>query len=81
MRLEIDNYFVEAAELSEQEALEYLALSLYKHQRLSLGNASRLANLSQAEFLDLMEGHGININCTLEDLNEDMETLRSLDLP
>lgn len=81
MKIEIPDDLVTAAEITEQEALQFLALSLYQNDRLTLGNASRLCNLAQSDFIDLMAAYGVSLNYDADDLEEDLDNLRKLDLP
>ncbi len=81
MNIDIPDNIASVAEINEQEALQFLALSLYEKNRLSFGYASRLCHMSQSAFMDFMHKHGVNLNYTLQDLEDDMETLNSLDLP
>lgn len=81
MKIEIPEDLVAAAEISQQEAIQFLALSLYQNDRLTLGNASRLCNLAQSDFMDLMSAYGVTFNYDVEELEDDINTLRNLDLP
>ena len=52
-----------------------LALFLYEHQRLSLGKALEIAEMSYWEFAELNRQLGIPIRYTQQELEEDMNRL------
>ncbi|MDH5179603.1 MAG: UPF0175 family protein [Gammaproteobacteria bacterium] len=76
MYIGIPETIARASGLSEQEMLTFLALMLYDQEKLSLGHASRLANMSQSAFLDLLAEYGIVLKYDVDDLKDDLENLR-----
>lgn len=46
------------------------ALELYKNNKVSLGLASKLAELTKSEFIDLLEEFNIPLNLTLDDAKQ-----------
>ena len=78
MELRIPDEIVQAAGLSEQKLLQELVLLLFQQDRLTLGYASRLAGMYQGDFMDLLAQRGISMHYDVEDLADDLETLREL---
>jgi len=64
-----------SAENATAEARRMLALFLYEHQRLSLGKALEMAEVSYWEFAELNRQLGIPIRYTQQDLEEDLNRL------
>ncbi len=62
----------------EEELRLLVALELYREGRVSLGKASELAGLSLREFLYELRSRRVSLNYDLEELEEDMETVRML---
>jgi predicted HTH domain antitoxin len=56
-----------------------IALGLFREERISSGTAAELLGLSKAEFIDLLDRHGVAyFRETLEELAAQMEALREL---
>ena len=62
-----------AAELKRE-----VAVLLYQQERLTLGQASRLAGMSQLQFQFLLASRQIPIHYDVADLEADLQTLREL---
>jgi predicted HTH domain antitoxin len=54
------------------------AFKLYKQKKASLGEAAALAGKSMWDMIDLMKKHNTYLNYSVDDLREDMETLKGL---
>ncbi len=67
-----------AARLSAQEAKQELAVVLYAQEKFTLGQASRLAELSQYQFQHLLASRSIPIHYDTGEWQADVETLRQL---
>lgn len=78
MKIEIPETIFKATGLTEQEIINLLALMLYDKEKLSIGYASKLANISQADFIELMGEHGVELKYDVNDLKEDLENLKDL---
>ena len=63
-----------ASRLSEPELRLELALVMYQQDRLTLGQASSLAALSQEEFQMVLGSRKIPVHYGLDDLERDVET-------
>ena len=63
-------------QVSEADLRTELAISLFQQERITLGTASQLAGLHQIEFQQLIASRGICIHYDVEDLEQDLESLR-----
>jgi predicted HTH domain antitoxin len=66
----------DALELTEADLRAELAISLFQQERITLGTASQLAGLHQIEFQQLIARRGIPIHYDIEDLEQDLNSLR-----
>ncbi len=77
MRLEIPDDIMKLSGLTEQDCLIELSIHLYASRRLSLGQALRLSGLNRLEFEHQLAQRDISLY-TVDDLYEDVETLKEL---
>jgi len=63
---------------SEEELKVDFAIFLYKSDILSLGKAAELLNISKLEFQKALKERKIPINYTIQDVDQDVETLKKL---
>lgn len=78
MPVTIPDEVLTAAHLSGAELKRELALALFQQQRLTLAQASHLAEVKQLEFQALLADRQIPIHYGVEDFRDDIETLRQL---
>jgi predicted HTH domain antitoxin len=64
-----------AAHISEPELKRELVLTLFQQERLTLAQASRLAEMSQLAFQALLAQRQIPIHYGVEEFREDLRTL------
>ncbi len=69
-----------ASGLSPQELLIELAVHLFAEGLISLGVAKTLAGLPMANFMRVLGKRGIAMHYDVEDLEEDIRTLKALGL-
>lgn len=74
----IDDSLLEAASISEQELKVELALMLYAQQRLSFGQARKLADMGYYEFEKLLFDRHIASHYDIEEFKEDIKTVEIL---
>jgi predicted HTH domain antitoxin len=74
MQITID--LPDALQISEAAIRTELAIALFQQQRITLGSASQLAGLHQIEFQQLIADRGICIHYEIEDLEQDLASLR-----
>ncbi|NER20526.1 MAG: UPF0175 family protein [Symploca sp. SIO1C2] len=63
-------------QLTETDLRTELAISLFQQQRITLGTASKITGLHQIEFQRLIASRGINVHYDVEDLEQDLTSLR-----
>lgn len=63
-------------QLTEADLRNELAIALFQQNRITLGTASQLANLHQIEFQRLIASRGICIHYDVDDLEQDLSSLR-----
>ena len=69
---------LEELRLSPTELMLDLAVYLYDKEKLSMGQAKKLAGLTQIEFQKEMSKRGVFIKFDLEDLETDLKNLNLL---
>jgi predicted HTH domain antitoxin len=74
MQITID--LPDTLQISETDLRTELAIALFQQQRITLGSASQLAGLHQIEFQQLISNRGICIHYEVEDLEQDLTSLR-----
>ncbi len=74
MQITID--LPDALQITEAELRTELAISLFQQERITLGTASQLAGLHQIEFQQLIASRGICVHYDVEDLEQDLKSLR-----
>ena len=79
MLITIPDEVLTAAHLSESELRQELALTLFRQERLTLAQASRLAQMSQLAFQGLLADRQIPIHYGVDEFREDLRTVRRID--
>jgi predicted HTH domain antitoxin len=78
MPVTIPDEVLSAAHISEPELKQELALTLFKQERLTLAQASRLAEMGQLAFQALLAERQIPIHYGIEEFRQDLRTLRQM---
>jgi predicted HTH domain antitoxin len=78
MPVTIPDEVLAAAHISGPELKQELALTLFQQERLTLAQASRLAEIGQLAFQALLAGRQIPIHYAIEEFHEDLRTLRQM---
>jgi len=76
MPVTISDEVLTAAQMSELESKQELALTLFQQERLTLAQASGLAEMSQLAFQARLADRQIPIHYGVEEFREDLRTLR-----
>ncbi|MBX2892868.1 MAG: UPF0175 family protein [Saprospiraceae bacterium] len=76
----IPTEFVRATRLTDLEILLELAVVLFQKDKLTLGQAARLAGMPQYKFQALLSSRDIPIHYDVEEYQEDLQTIKSLNL-
>lgn len=77
--LEISQDILDSARLTLEELKVELAVTLYAQGKLSVGKARELAGMSLWEFRQVLGSRRISPHYDVDDLKEDISTLRDLD--
>ena len=78
MPVTISDEVLTAAHITELQLKQELALTLFQQERLTLAQASRLAEMSQLAFQALLAERQIPIHYGVEEFREDLRTLHKL---
>ena len=78
MAIVIPEDVLRATRMTEQELAQALAVALFEKGKLSLGQASRLAEMSQWEFRGLLAAQGIPLHYDVAEFEQDLATLRRM---
>lgn len=79
MSLMIPDQVLQAAHITPAELQREIAVLLFAQERLTLGQASHLAGISQFDFQHLLASRDIPIHYGVEDFERDLETLKRRD--
>ena len=63
-------------QVSESDLRTELAIALFQQERITLGTASQITGLHQIEFQRLIADRGICAHYDVEDLEQDLSSLR-----
>jgi len=78
MSVVIPDEIVHATRMSEAELRQEIALMLFQQEKLTLGQASRLAGMSQSQFQHLLASRQIPVHYDVAEFEEDLKTLREM---
>ena len=78
MSIAIPEEVVQATRMSEAELLQELAIALFQREKLTCGQAGRLAGMSSWQFQHLLASRHIPIHYDVPELEADLQTLRDL---
>jgi predicted HTH domain antitoxin len=78
MSIVIPDEIVESTRMTGAELMQELALALFQREKLTLGQASQLAGMSQWQFQQLLGSRGIYIHYGLDDFEADLRTLEEM---
>jgi len=76
--LQIPEDVVQATRMSEAELMQEIAIMLFEKEKLTLGQASKMASMGQLQFQHLLSSRQIPIHYDVEEFEEDLKTLRGL---
>jgi predicted HTH domain antitoxin len=78
MSLVIPDEIFHASRLSERELKVEIAVMLFEKEKLTLGQASRLATMNRLEFQHLLASRRIPVHYDVADFEQDLDTLGEL---
>jgi predicted HTH domain antitoxin len=80
MKQLIPDDIFEATGMSEQEIKTEIAIHLFQLEKITLSQASRLADLSRLQFQHLLSSREISTHYGVDDFEKDLETIQRLNL-
>ncbi len=78
MSVVLDDSILDQTKLTEEEIKIELAVSLYARGKMTLGQASKLAGMTQLEFQKQLAQRDVPLNYDLTELKRDVETLKKM---
>ena len=78
MSLTIPDDLLKAAQLTEAEMLQELAVTFFQKERLTLAQAARLAGMHRLSFQHLLASRHIPLHYDVAELEADVQTLRDM---
>jgi predicted HTH domain antitoxin len=78
MSVVIPDETLHAARMSASELKQEIAILLFQKNKLTLGQASRLAEMSQLRFQHLLASRNIPVHYDMGEFEADLATLRDL---
>lgn len=78
MSVVIPDEILHTARMTEAELKQEIAVMLFQKEKLTLGQASHLAQMNQLQFQHLLASRQIPVHYDVEDLEADIKTLRKL---
>lgn len=79
MKQLIPDDIIEATGMSEDELKIEIAVQLFKLEKITIEQASRLAGMPRLEFQHLLASRRISIHYDIEDFQNDLETLKRIE--
>lgn len=78
MSVIIPNDVLQATRMTEDELRQEIAVLLFQKEKLTLGQASRLAGMSRLQFQHLLASRQIPVHYDAAEFEEDLKTLKEL---
>lgn len=76
MSLTISDEILNSSRMTASELLVEIAIMLFQQERVSLGKASKIAEMNYVEFQQLLAQRNISIHYDVEEFEEDIKTLQ-----
>ncbi|MEW6128074.1 MAG: UPF0175 family protein [Acidobacteriota bacterium] len=78
MSVTISDEILESVGMSDDEFQQEIAVYLYQQNKLTIGQAGKLAKLNQFQFQKLLASREISIHYEVRDFEKDLETLKEI---
>jgi len=78
MNVVIPDNIVYSTRMTEEELLQEIAVLLYQKEKLSMGQASKLARMNQWQFQLLLGSRKIPVHYDVTEFESDLNTLREM---
>jgi len=76
MSLVISDDVLQAAKLSESDLMREIAIMLFQQERITLGKASQLADMTQLAFQQLLAARNICLHYDIVEYEADIKSLK-----
>jgi predicted HTH domain antitoxin len=76
MTIELPDQELGSLKLTGEQARLSLAVGLYTERKVTLGRAAKIAGIPYTEFMQELGKYGVCVNYTMEDLLQDITTVR-----
>ncbi|NTW18339.1 MAG: UPF0175 family protein [Aphanizomenon flos-aquae DEX188] len=77
MSLTISDEVLNSSGMTGSELLVEIAIMLFLQERVSLGKASKIAEMNYVEFQELLAQRNISMHYDVEEFEEDIKTLQA----
>lgn len=78
MSVVISDEILHTTHMTKAELLQEIAILLYQKEKLTLGQASKLAQISQVQFQHVLASRQISIHYDVAEFEADLKTLHNL---
>ena len=78
MSVTISDEILHSAHMTADELIQEIAVLLFQKDKLTLGQASRMAKMTQAQFQHLLANRQIPVHYDVSDFEADLDTLREM---
>jgi predicted HTH domain antitoxin len=78
MGVVISDEILHAIHMDEEELVQEIAVLLYQKDKLTLGQASKLARMGQLQFQHLLASRQIPVHYDVTEFEKDLETLKMM---
>jgi predicted HTH domain antitoxin len=78
MSIIISDEILDTTRMSKNELLQEIAVMLFQKDKLTLGQASKMAGISRLQFQHQLASRQIPLHYDLDDFEDDLATLRAL---
>jgi len=81
MTVMIPDEIIQVTRMSESELLQEIAVMLFAKEKLTLGQASKLAKMTQIQFQHVLSSRQIPVHYDVEEFQQDLKTLQRVSRP
>jgi predicted HTH domain antitoxin len=78
MSLVISDDLLKSVKMSEEDLMKEIIIMLFQQEKISLGKAANLLNISQLKFQKILANRNLFVHYDLAEWEEDLETLREM---
>ena len=79
LSITVSEDLLQSVRMSAEELQREIAILLFEREKLTLAQASRLAEMSRFQFQNLLASRGLSVHYDVQEFEQDLVTLRDLD--